>query len=145
MGNTALHKDFHGAMSYAIQHLDKHYGPKDTEAYLRQLARNVYKPLISQMKKRGLKALEEHWRRTFRIEGGRIRIKRQKEGFTMNVLRCPAIHHMRDHKYMIADRFCETTHIVNDEICKAAGFRASVDYDQENGTCTQRFWKESSK
>jgi len=142
MPKTAVHKDFHGALSHALQHLETKYGRKEMEAYLRQLGRTVHKPLAAQLKRCGLKALEEHWRHIFRVEGGKIRIKREPGRLTLHVDRCPAIHHMLDHQYAIADHFCESTRIVNEEICKAAGYRASVEYDQANGRCVQQFWKD---
>jgi hypothetical protein len=52
---------------------------------------------------------------------------------------------MKRHGYMIADRFCEGTRIVNEEICRAAGYECSVRYDQSRGRCVQRFWKKAKR
>lgn len=141
MGKTAVHKDFHGAMSYGIQFLTERYGWAEAEAYLRQMARTVYKPLIARLKARGLSALRDHWRRIFTLEGGRFALRRVGPVLELRVTRCPAIHHMKKKGYPIADRFCESTRIVNEEICRAAGYESSVEYDQARGKCVQRFWK----
>ena len=44
------------------------------------------------------------------------------------------------YKPLIADRFCESTRITNEEICSTADLKCSVEYDQENGRCVQKFW-----
>ena len=141
MSKVAVHKDFHGAMSYGIQFLTERYGWPEAEAYLRQMARAVYKPLIAKLKARGLPALREHWRRIFTLEGGVFTLSRKGPILELRVKRCPAVHHMKQFHYAIADRFCESTRIVNEEICKAAGYESSVEYDQGKGKCVQRFWK----
>ena len=135
MSKVAVHKDFHGAMSYGIQFLTERYGWPEAEAYLRQMARAVYKPLIAKLKARGLPALREHWRRIFTLEGGVFTLSRKGPILELRVKRCPAIHHMKKFHYAIADRFCESTRIVNEEICKAAGYESSVEYDQDKGKC----------
>jgi hypothetical protein len=132
-------------MSYGIQFLAKRYGWKEAEAYLRTMARAVYKPLIAGVKRRGLAALRDHWRRIFTLEGGAFVIRRVGPALELRVRRCPAIHHMKKHHYAIADRFCESTRIVGEEICRAAGYECSVRYDQRNGRCVQRFWKKDAR
>ncbi len=52
-----LHKDFHGALCYAIKYLDATYGYETTHAYLRQVGETIYKPLIGEIKRCGLTAL----------------------------------------------------------------------------------------
>ena len=141
MEKVAVHKDFHGAMSYGLQFLIERYGWAEAEAYLRQMARAVYKPLVARIKARGLAALREHWRRIFTLEGGSFDLRRKGPVLELRVKRCPAIHHMKKFHYTIADRFCESTRIVNEEICRAAGYECSVEYDQARGKCVQRFWK----
>ncbi len=51
---------------------------------------------------------------------------------------------MRARGYAVAPHFCEHTRIVNDAICRRAGFAASIDYDQAAGRCVQRFWRAAS-
>lgn len=142
MAKTGVHKDFHGALSFALQHLESHYGRSEMEAYLRQVARAVYGPLSKALRRRGLRALEEHWRQVYEQEEGLVRIERTGNRLKFHVERCPAIHHMKERGYPIAEHFCESTRIINEEVCRAAGFCASVRYDQHKGTCVQEFWKE---
>ncbi|MBM4045119.1 MAG: hypothetical protein FJ279_08395 [Planctomycetes bacterium] len=139
--STAVHKDFHGAMSYGLTFLQRQYGDREMEDYLRQVGRVVYSPLSRALRERGLVALEEHWRRIFTLEGGDFDLRYEGEALVLEVRRCPAIHHMRQRGYHVADRYCEHTRLVNDEICRAAGYQASVQYDQAAGRCIQRFWR----
>jgi hypothetical protein len=136
-----VHKDFYGAFSYGLEHLYKKYGEKEVITYLRQVGRNVYKPLSMGLKKEGLSALEKHWRKVFSLEEADFSLSYEGKVLVLKVNKCPAIHHLRTHNYPIFKKFCEHTRIVNEEICSQAGYQCSVDYDQNKGECLQRFWK----
>jgi hypothetical protein len=100
------------------------------------------------LKARGLAALREHWRRIFTLEGGVFSfrtLRRKGPTLELRVRRCPAIHHMKKMGYVIADRFCEGTRIVNEEICCAAGYECSIEYEQSKGRCVQQFWRKKDR
>lgn len=134
-----VHKDFHGALSYGLQFLDENCGEDGRNAFLAGLADSVYKPLVEDMRRRGLRALRDHWRQVFELEEGEIELREDDESLELHVPRCPAIAHMKAHDYAIASSYCEHTRIVNEAVCRAAGFESTVEYDQENGRCVQRF------
>ncbi|NIA15946.1 MAG: hypothetical protein GWP08_17930 [Nitrospiraceae bacterium] len=134
-----VHKDFHGALSFGLQFLDDAYGPEDVQDFLGGLADTVYKPLVNAIRLRGLDALREHWQTVFDLEDGEIEWHDADGTLELHVLRCPAITHMQAHGYAIADHFCEHTRIVNEAVCRAAGYEAEVEYDQAQGRCVQRF------
>lgn len=136
-----IHKDFHGATSYGIQHVYSRYGEDALSEFLQQVARNIYHPLTERLQKEGLSALEKHWRHIFTIEEGAFDLSYEGDQLVLRMHRCPAIHHMKTHGYAIAEKFCEHTRIVNEDICTSAGYTCSVEYDQEAGRCVQRFWK----
>jgi hypothetical protein len=136
-----VHKDFHGALSYGMQFLDDHLGQDGTRDFLSGLAASVYRPLVEDVRARGVAALRDHWRRVFELEGGEIELREDGDILELRVLRCPAIAHMKQHHYAIAQRYCEHTRIVNEAVCRAAGFECDVDYDQSVGRCVQRFWR----
>lgn len=139
---TYIHKDFHGAMSVGLEYLYKEYGKKEMENYLREVARNVYKPLSHKISKYGLSALYEHWNRIFTVEGAEFLLYYKNRALVLEVKKCPAIRHMKIHKYHIFKYFCEHTRIINEEICSQSGYQCSIDYNQNNGCCIQRFfWK----
>ena len=140
-----VHKDFHGGLSYGVQHLQEQYGEDALYDYLRKTGRAVYAPLIDELKEDGLCALAAHWARIFTLEEGDFELTFEGDRLVLKVNRCPAIHHMKEQEYVIADKFCETTRVVNEEICHAAGYECSVDYDRENGRCVQEFWRPEGK
>jgi len=134
-----VHKDFHGAMSFGLEFLERHYGSQGVEEFLSGLANTVYRDLVDDLRKRGLPALRDHWQHIFTIEEGEVEFKMEGETLVLHVHRCPAIDHMKGRGYAVARRFCEHTGIVNDAVCRAAGYVAEVDYDQSAGRCVQRF------
>jgi len=136
-----VHKDFHGALSYGFQFIEDQYGLDGLREFLESLAGTVYRPLVEDLRKRGLPALEDHWRTIFNLENADIEMHREDDALVLSVRRCPAIWHMKEHNYRISDHFCEHTRIVNEAICRAAGYASSVEYDQEAGHCVQRFWR----
>lgn len=141
-----VHKDFHGCFSFGLKFLLDNYGPAEMEEYLRRLARTVYAPLIESIRDRGLSAFQDHWRNVMSLEGADFDLHfTDDDGLVLEVKQCPAIAHMRARGYEVCSRFCEATRIVNDEICRQAGYISEVEYDQENASCTQRFRKEAGR
>ena len=136
-----VHKDFHGALSYAVTFLTERHGAEEMEAFFDQVAANVFRPLIEAMKESGLKALEDHWRNIFDLEQADYDMEYEGETLVLHVNQCPAISHMKERGYDIAPGFCEHTRITNEGICTRAGFACSVEYDQDAGRCVQRFWR----
>lgn len=134
-----VHKDFHGAFSYGLQFLNDNCGEDAVREFLSGLADTVYKPLVEDIKRRGIGALRDHWRRVFELEEAGIELDGGDDALELRVLQCPAIAHMREHNYPVAERFCEHCRIVNEAVCRAAGFDATVEYDQANRRCVQRF------
>jgi len=139
---TNVHKDFHGALSYAIEFLEREYGREGLEDFLSGLSKSVYAPLVADIKDRGLEALGNHWERVFGLEGGSFGMKMEGERLVLTVNSCPAISHMRERGYIIAPSFCEHCRIVNEALCHEAGYECDIEYDQAEGRCVQRFWRE---
>lgn len=141
-----VHKDFHGCFSFGLKFLLDNYGEAEMEAYLRRLARNAYAPLIDALRLRGLPALQDHWQNIMTLEGAEFDLRfTNDDTLVLEVKQCPAIAHMRARGYEVCPRFCEATRIVNDEVCRRAGYSAEVEYDRENASCTQRFRKEADR
>jgi len=136
-----IHKDFHGALSYAFEFLEAQYGEDGLRDFLTRLADTVYAPVVRDLRDRGLPALEDHWRRIMDLEGADYTLAMEGDTLVLDVFRCPAVSHMRTHDYRVSEHFCEHTRIVNDAICGRAGYQATVEYDQEKGRCVQRFRK----
>ncbi len=137
-----LHKDFHGALAYALFYLDKTFGEQATTEYLQQVGRTCYIPLIEQIKNEGLSALEKHLRSVFTLEGGRFTVHYEQNTLVMTVTECPAIAHLKKIGQFYSERYCESTRVVNETICQNAGYQCSCSYEPGQGKCTQKFWQE---
>ena len=140
--NEYLHKDFHGALCYAIKYLDDNFGEEVTNAYLIQVGERAYLPLISRLKQDDLSALAEHWREIFTNEGGEFSLYFEDGILVLVVTDCPAIRHLKKSNQFFTTRFCETTVVVNHTICKKAGYNCTCDYEPGQGKCVQKFWRE---
>jgi hypothetical protein len=137
-----LHKDFHGALCQIIKYLDDHYGKEHTRMYLKQFAENYYSPLSKKLKENGLQELEKHWQRVFTLESGDFEQFYENEKLVLQVDGCPAIAHLKNINQFVTERFCQTTKVVNEVICRNAGYDCSCHYESGKGRCVQTFWKE---
>ena len=138
--NPYLHKDFHGALSAGIEYLHERHGEQAVRDYLRQFARAFYGPLTVDLNTRGLVALKEHFERIYRVEGAEVRLRLSRDELVVEVPRCPAVTHMREHGYKVARLFAETTRTVGEAVCEGTPFWAEMmEYDEESGRSVQRF------
>jgi len=140
--NKYLHKNFHGALCYAVKYLDENYGPEATTEYLEQVGRTCFSPLTEQLSKEGLPALEKHWRDIFAKEDGEFSVHYESQTLVLTVDECPAITHLEKTNQLVTDRYCETTVVVNETICREAGYRCFCEYEPGKGKCIQKFWKD---
>ena len=140
--NEYLHKDFHGALSAAIEYLDSNYGEQAVLDYLKQFANVFYSPLKAALQKRGLVALQAHFENIYKTEGAECETVLSDDELIVKVEACPAVMHMRRNSYHVAERFHETTKAVNEAICRGSEFSAELaEYDPDTGRSVQRFYR----
>ena len=138
--NEYLHRDFHGALSAGLDYVEQRFGEDAVREYLRQFARQFYRPLREDLLARGLTALRDHFEAMYRAEGGDVHITCSPDELVVEVTSCPAVAHMRAHGYHVSPLFHETTRTVNDALCEGTNFVAElVGYDPETGRGVQRF------
>ncbi len=138
--NEYLHKDFHGALSAGIQYVQDRYGTDAVREFLRQFTLAHYAPLRRELMERGLPALKEHFERIYASEGAPVETSLTEDELVIRVQACPAVTHMREHGYHVADMFAETTRTVNKALCEGTPFLAETrDYDQQTGACVMTF------
>ncbi len=143
--NEYLHKDFHSAMSCAIEYLHKNYGEEAVKEYLKRFAISFYAPLINDLLERGLVALKEHFEKIYRIEGGDVEISLTDNELIINVKECPAVIYMRDNNSPVAELFYETTKTVNEALCEGTPFKAELlYYNHTTGGNIQKFTRRDS-
>lgn len=141
-----LHLDFHGAMCFVIKYLDDNLGGDAATNYLKEFAATYFMPLSQELKREGLEVLEKHWKNVFGKENGHIELYSNDKSLVLKVLKCPAVNHLKKNKMFYTNRFCETTAVVNQTICDAAGYECRCQYNPGEGTCIQEFWvKEQNK
>lgn len=138
---SKVHKDFHGALSCAFQFLEERYGKRILEEFLERVGRNCYISLISKIKADGFLALEDYWKRIFTLEDGDFEIERGEDLIILRVKRCPAITHLRRVGYPIYKDFCIQTRIINGIVANETGLGYSVESNQEEAYCIQKFWR----
>ena len=140
--NVYLHKDFHGALSNGIQFIHEKYGAEAVREYLRQFVEAYYVPLKSEIKRRGLAALKDHFEKMYRLEGGIVHLACSEDELCLEVEACPAVTHMREHGHKVAELFFETTKTVNEALCEGTPFAAElICYDETDGHSIQRFYR----
>jgi len=132
--NEYLHKDFHGALSTGIEYLHRRYGAEAVREYMWQFASAFYAPLIADINTRGLAALREHFQRIYEQEGGEFSITLSEDSLSLDIQGCPAVAHLRENGYPVAELFYETTRTVNEAICEGTPFQAEMlSYDPQTG------------
>lgn len=135
-----IHKDFHGALSAGFEFLSEKYGKEKLEEFLKICGKNMYKKLIKEIKKRGLKAIEEYWNEIFTIEDAKFKIEKDKnKRIKLIVLECPALSHMEKKGYKIYNDFCIQCRVINQVIAKETNLISEVKANQEKRSCEQIF------
>jgi len=140
--NVYLHKDFHGGLSTGIRYLEENFGEEAVREYLRIFTNTYFAPLKEQIRQRGLSALKEYFEELYEKEGGEVEITLNDDELIIRVAACPAVTHMRQHGYPVANMFYETTKTVNEALAEGTDFAAElVEYDDETGRSVQRFYR----
>jgi hypothetical protein len=138
--NEYLHPDFHGAFSAGLQYLDDNYGADAVRRYLREFTLSYYAPLMAEIKNRGLVALRDHFEKIYRDEGAEVEISGDENELLIRVAACPAVMHIQNNNYLLANLFGESTRVVNETLCEGTPFFAELlDYDPQTGAGTQLF------
>ena len=138
--NAYCHPDFHGALSLALDYLEKTYGAEAVRDYLRRFTLSYYAPLREALRERGLAALAEHFRAVYAQEGGEAEIICSEETLVIKVCACPAVRHLRARGYPIARLWGETTRTVNETLCEGTPYLAEfLAYNPETGAAIQLF------
>ena len=140
--NVYLHKDFNGALSVGIDYLQENFGEEAVREYLRDFTNAYFAPLKEEIKQRGLAPLKEYFEELYDKEGGEVQITISDDELIIRVAACPAVTHMRQHDYPVAQMFLETTRTVNETLVEGTDFAVElVEYDDETGRSVQRFYR----
>jgi hypothetical protein len=142
--NEYFHKDFHSSMNMGIEYLGENYGLEAVREYLTRYTENVYKPVVANIKHRGLAALEENILQTYEKEQCPDAVKTllTEDGLTVEVAYCPGVTHLRSTGREVSKWYRYTTETVMEVLAQAAGCRFVWDaYEEETGKAQYHFEK----
>lgn len=140
--NEYMHRDFHGALSTGIQYLEDTYGPDAVIQWLRQVTDALYNPLRRDLTSRGLVAIREYMEEVYSEEGGCVEFERSDGELLVHIEQCPALTHIREHGYPVADMWVETTRTVYDRLVEGTAFGFELlQFDDQTGESRLRFYR----
>ena len=139
-----FHPDFHSSMNMGIRYVGETHGTDAVKAYLKRYTKNVYVKVIADAKERGLAAIENKIRDTYKLEKSNDAIEIQNDGnaLTVKVAYCPAVRHLRKTGRNVCEWFPLSTETVMETIAEEIGFDfAMISYDNETGAAEYTFKK----
>jgi len=137
-----FHPDFHSSMNMGIEYLGLNHGEEDIRDYLETFTRNVYKPVLENMRRSPLQALEEKLRSTYLAEKAEdaLELEHSAEALTVKIAYCPAVKHLRATGREVSRWFPLTTAVVMETLAKAGSLIFEMEYyDPETGAARYRF------
>lgn len=140
--NEYFHRDFHSSMNMGAHYLGDKFGLDDLKAYLTRYTKNVYKPVIEDMKVRGLAALEAKIRDTYEKEKTleALETKLTDTSLEVAVAFCPAVKHLHATGREVSPWYRYTTEVVMETLAEIGGFRFTMEsYDEATGAAKYRF------
>lgn len=142
--NDYFHRDFHSSLNMGVEYLGKNYGEETVREYLTRYTENVYKPVIADIKDRGLAALEANIRQTYEKEQcpDAVKTLRTEDNLTVEVAYCPGVKHLRATGRDVSKWYPHTTGVVMEVLAQFAGCRFVWDsYEEETGKAQYHFEK----
>jgi len=134
----AGHADFYFAINASFRFILKRFGIEKLRDYWTQLGSDYYRPVSARWQQRGLPGVAEYWREFFQAEpGAEVEVTEPPGEVRVEVKRCPAIHHLREHGREIVPCFCQHCYFVSEAIAQPAGLTVRVEGGA--GRCVQRF------
>lgn len=137
------HADFYFAVNATFRFILMHHGKEMLRKYWHEIGTSYYKPVAARWREKGLAGVAEYWRAFFKAEpGAEVEVHASAEEVRLEVKTCPVIKHLREHKREIVPEFCQHCYFVNEAIAEPAGMTVRV--CGGNGSCTQRFFKQTA-
>ena len=140
--NRYLHREFHNYLNMGVDYLGRKFGREAVERYLSRFAHNYYRPLIEDIRERGLAALEESIRETYEAEGAPdvLKAERTENSLEIHVDSCPATRYLKESGWEPSEWYPLTTEVVMRTIAENSGYSFSmISYDPLNGAAHYAF------
>ena len=141
--NKYLHRDFHVSADTGLAYVGTHWGDAGVEEYLRRFAVSWYRPLIAEIGKRGLDAMQDHIEKIYAAEEASdvLHITRTENELAVNIDRCPGITYMHSAGHEPSPWYVELTSTVNRIIAEKSGIQFEMlSYEADTGKASYRFY-----
>ena len=142
--NEYFHRDFHSSMNMGVHYVGENYGMDAVREYLTKYTLNVYKPVLEDMKARGLAALEAKIKDTYEKEKASdvLQTVLTDNALTVKIAECPAVKHLHATGREVSKWYRYTTEIVMDVLAKEGGYTFTMEsYDEATGAAAYKFEK----
>ena len=144
--NEYFHRDFHSSMNMGIQYVGMNYGFEAITEYLTRFTKNVYRTVMENMKKYGLKALEEKILDTYvkekALDAVETTLSETKDELRVCVKYCPAVKYLRATGREVSEWYRYTTEVVMKVLADSIDCKLSVDfYDDLTGAMSYKIYK----
>lgn len=140
--NKYLHRDFHISADIGITYVGENYGDDAVKDYLTQYAKSFYKPLAEDVKKNGLKSLEENFENVYKKEEWTeyLHTTLTENELTVKIDKCPAVTFMKSTGHTPSKWYKETTYTVYSVLAEMCKLSFSVKYyNEEDGSTEFKF------
>lgn len=135
--------DFYCAVNATFRFILGRFGVEGLRRYWIQLGQEYHRPVSLRWQEGGLPAVAAHWKAFFQAEpGAHVGVDETEDEVTLQVRTCPAIHHLRSHGREIVPSYCQHCYFVSEAMAAPAGLTVRI--CGGNGSCTQRFIKQST-
>ena len=137
--NKYLHKDFHVTADIGITYVGENYGDNAVKEYLTQYAKSFYKLLAEEVKKNGLKPLEENFINVYKKEEWTeyLHTELTENELKVKIDKCPAVTFMRSIGHTPSKWYKETTYTVYRALADICELDFNVNYYNEEDGSTE--------
>lgn len=145
--NEYFHPDFHSSMNMGIHYVGENYGIEAVEKYLTIYTEHVYGKVIDDIGVRGLSAIADKIRDTYKMEKypDAAEILENGNTLTVKIRFCPAVKHLLATGRAVSPWYRYTTECVMRTLARKAGADFSmIFYDEETGAAEYRFDKKDT-
>lgn len=134
---------FYSAINSTFRFLLRRMGEEGWKRQLADLGHSYYAPVNAQWRQGGLPAVSRYWREFFAAEpGARVEVVEQPDRVEINVVVCPAIHHLRGANRQIVPEFCRHCYYLGSVRAEAAGLEMRL--CGGNGSCIHTYARQEA-
>ncbi len=132
--------DFYFGINATFRFVLARTGKDGWIAYIREMAREYYRPVWKSWQSGGLDAVARYLQDAFDAEpDAEFSVRKEGGAVVLEVTGCPAIKHLRKGNRCIVPEFCQHCYYQYSEMASQAGLHMRL--DGGNGACRQTFSK----